>query len=1027
MPAKTSTSKTEPAKDQNKSFTLFTSLLTTLCSMRKDESEEKVEDGVRKFLGNFGSLRNFSRENLDKHLSEDETGKLRAQLKSRAAEIEGVHDQLAGLDDESLAFDFNEAVIKVANILGIPGRNFNQIFGGSGASKKLQKQKEEEKRAEDATKTIKELHPKRLEKSEKPKSLTTATTAATATTTEQTPSGRVYSETDEEFLRPLKSKTAAVVDTKKLPKPVREVPVGPRALTFREKQKEASANSRGSTAVVKPHVSDSLEDVLPGINETPDDDICELAACYEKGIGIDKDPETAARLYKFAAGRGYANAEYHFGRCYQNGIGVEANPDEALRLYQSASQKGNIEARIRLIAGPLHLHGQASQEDVTKSISLLEPLADGANGHALAQFELGKCFEEGLKGVKKDLKRAVHYYGLAVAQKYPDACINLGALYSQGGHGIPKNPKEGFRLFKIAAEQKDFHGEYNLGVCYEEGIGVDKNIDQALICFRQAAEQGYASAQYEMGKHLETGTRTQELPKRSFGRYRSGEQTVLALPEKKEENATPQSAEDLYKLAQRCQTGSDGEIKDPVKAVALYRVLAAYNYAPALCEMGFYHGKGTGGVKKDDLLAFHYYQRAAEQDHPGGQTSLGFCYQTGMGVEKRDEEKAVKLYSLAAEKGYPEAQTSLAYCLLNGIGAEAKKDKKEAKKKAIKLYKLAVDQYHPDAIVSLGDCYQRGNAVDKNPKEAFKLYELAAKANFPTAYVRMGLCYQNGLGVDQDVQKAVYYYRLAADANSAAGLTNLGFCAEKGIGLAKDPEEAVRWYKRAAAQHYGAAQHALGRCYQNGVGVTPNPETAFRYYGDAARGGYAPGQTSLGFCFEKGVGVAKDGEQAFRNYALAAEQEDAEGESKLGYCFEHGIGTEKNIPQAIECYFKAAWKMHGRAQSSVSVLLKNGQGKPEDHKRAFQLFQHVVDQGSASEVVLRTLAFYYKNGIPGVVDKDQSRADDLFTKAIAKAAEGGNRSRFFNSSAEHKHVTQQAPGLVVRYQGRGMTRYPTGN
>ena len=50
-----------------------------------------------------------------------------------------------------------------------------------------------------------------------------------------------------------------------------------------------------------------------------------------------------------------------------------------------------------------------------------------------------------------------------------------------------------------AAEQGNAQAQYNLGVMYEQGQGVRQDVAQAAQWFRKAAEQGFAEAQYNLG------------------------------------------------------------------------------------------------------------------------------------------------------------------------------------------------------------------------------------------------------------------------------------------------------------------------------------------------------------------------------------------------------------------------------------------------------------------------------------------------------------------------------------------------
>jgi TPR repeat protein len=65
--------------------------------------------------------------------------------------------------------------------------------------------------------------------------------------------------------------------------------------------------------------------------------------------------------------------------------------------------------------------------------------------------------------------------------------------------------KTAFNEFKPLAEQGDASAQYNLGVMYDNGKGVLKDDKEAVKWYRKAAEQGLASAQGNLGAMYANG------------------------------------------------------------------------------------------------------------------------------------------------------------------------------------------------------------------------------------------------------------------------------------------------------------------------------------------------------------------------------------------------------------------------------------------------------------------------------------------------------------------------------------------
>ena len=55
------------------------------------------------------------------------------------------------------------------------------------------------------------------------------------------------------------------------------------------------------------------------------------------------------------------------------------------------------------------------------------------------------------------------------------------------------------KWYRLAAEQGNASAQYNLGVRYANGEGVPQDDAEAVKWYRLAAEQGDASAQYNLG------------------------------------------------------------------------------------------------------------------------------------------------------------------------------------------------------------------------------------------------------------------------------------------------------------------------------------------------------------------------------------------------------------------------------------------------------------------------------------------------------------------------------------------------
>ncbi len=159
-----------------------------------------------------------------------------------------------------------------------------------------------------------------------------------------------------------------------------------------------------------------------------------------------------------------------------------------------------------------------------KVVQMVTPLA--SDGNPRAQVILARCYENGL-GVPQDMEMAAKWLRLAADQNYSEAQVKLaylyelgvgvagrdekavsdlmvraaeagnaeaqftlGLYYSQGRYGYPKDQSQSFAWALRSAEQGYAQAERYVGACYEYGVGVEQNKEQADLWYGRAARQG---------------------------------------------------------------------------------------------------------------------------------------------------------------------------------------------------------------------------------------------------------------------------------------------------------------------------------------------------------------------------------------------------------------------------------------------------------------------------------------------------------------------------------------------------------
>lgn len=137
-----------------------------------------------------------------------------------------------------------------------------------------------------------------------------------------------------------------------------------------------------------------------------------MGRCYENGLGVPQDMETAAKWFRLAAEQNYAEAQVQLGYLYELGAGVPKNDTAVVDLMSRAANAGNAEAQFNLaLYRSQGRYGFAKDPD--QAFVWAKRSAD--QGFAQAQRYVGACYEFGV-GVPVNPSEAAVWYSKAAAQ-----------------------------------------------------------------------------------------------------------------------------------------------------------------------------------------------------------------------------------------------------------------------------------------------------------------------------------------------------------------------------------------------------------------------------------------------------------------------------------------------------------------------------------------------------------------------------------------------------------------------------------
>lgn len=160
------------------------------------------------------------------------------------------------------------------------------------------------------------------------------------------------------------------------------------------------------------------------------------------------DNTAAFSYFQKAADRGYSKAQYNVGLCLEYGRGTPRDLSKAILFYNLAAIQGHSLAQYRYARCLLQSSDSLSGPEWQGAVSMLTQAADS---------------------------------GLREAQAF------LGVLFTKEPH---LDEQRAVKYLWLAAKNGDSQSTFHLGICYERGLGVQRNLGEAVKCYQQSAAVG---------------------------------------------------------------------------------------------------------------------------------------------------------------------------------------------------------------------------------------------------------------------------------------------------------------------------------------------------------------------------------------------------------------------------------------------------------------------------------------------------------------------------------------------------------
>uniref|UniRef100_A0A8C3WIV5 DAP3-binding cell death enhancer 1 n=1 Tax=Catagonus wagneri TaxID=51154 RepID=A0A8C3WIV5_9CETA len=161
----------------------------------------------------------------------------------------------------------------------------------------------------------------------------------------------------------------------------------------------------------------------------------------------------------------------------------------AFSYFQKAAARGYSKAQYNV--GLCHEHGRGTPRDLSKA-ALYYQLAAG-QGHSLAQYRYARCLlQDSASSWDPERQRAVSMLKRAADSGLREAQAFLGVLFTKEPY---LDEQRAVKYLWLAASNGDSQSRYHLGICYEKGLGVQRNLGEAVRCYQQSAALGNTPAQ----------------------------------------------------------------------------------------------------------------------------------------------------------------------------------------------------------------------------------------------------------------------------------------------------------------------------------------------------------------------------------------------------------------------------------------------------------------------------------------------------------------------------------------------------
>lgn len=497
-------------------------------------------------------------------------------------------------------------------------------------------------------------------------------------------------------------------------------------------------------------------------------------------------------------------------------------------------------------AQPVHLSASANRDAPAPFTPPALPQPPGITHGTLKSAWEGQaceCYQVGLAWEQAgDFGRAAKWYRLSADQGYALAQANLAMLYEHDQVlpdpatadvpwlMLPGGRKVEARDITLLDLRRAVRKELTEARAKTQAVRVKKlndrwtrlqgNLAESILWYHQAARQGHAGAQYNLGRiylRLAQGQRQEFLPVPPPSFYHQGKPDALVA--QWTEAAKDNDREAQYQLGLLHFYGADGT-PNLIRAARLWKAAAAQQHRLADHALAWLEARGygvaldaEGAARRYRQLAYYFLEAAGQQGVRDAWLALGHLHLELATDPRRQQKFAAK----------PNGSVGDAAPLMVPAGNLDYRGARLFFERAAKPFRHTVTDQNATAI--------------------------AGEYGVPHDWLESA---NPGLNLDDLARGQILNIPGAPGA-----MLVLGRLAFEGAGQSRDEAAAAAWFTKAIPFQQPDAHYLLGYLHQNGLGVKQDMARARAHYAEAARMNHARAQYNLGLLYYKGVRPGK--------------------------------------------------------------------------------------------------------------------------------------------------------------------------